>query len=202
MEQSTGDIAPTPVTFDADSGTLLDSLESGLEVPPQPQAEPGLPITTSMAASVPEQLVAPDEDGLGSDVDEQTRWGRSTTGVEATAPGEQVAMVPPVVAPEAEMPVVEPIAPPAVPNRDAPEVAEPEETLTRSGFRKRRRGKEGAPVATAKAEQPDDHAEPAPRRDAQSVQASLARFRAGVEEGRAVPGTDSTDQKQSEGGQD
>ena len=230
LEPSTDDIAPTPVAFDADSGVLLDSLDSGLELQPQPdgplpqtapsghdnghhfdsgpsQPEPGLPITTSMAAPAQDQLLAPEQDGtgLGNDADEQTRWGRSlVTPVEAIAPGEQSAFASPVPAPDPEMPVVQQIAPPAVPNRDAPEAAEPEETLTTSGFRKRRRGQEGAPAMTSRAEQPGDRAEPAPRRDAQSVQASLARFRAGVEEGRAAgPGSDSTDQNQSdEGGRD
>ena len=62
---------------------------------------------------------------------------------------------------------------------------DPTGELTPSGFRRRNRGHEGAPVAVVAVESHEDPSD-SPPRDADSVQASLARFRAGVTQGRAA----------------
>lgn len=74
------------------------------------------------------------------------------------------------------------------------------EETTPSGFRRRRRGHEGAPTATAA--HVERAAEPPTRRTPEEVQASLARFRQGVESGRAHashtnPADGSTDEGES-----
>ncbi len=110
----------------------------------------------------------------------------------AVPPMPAAPMVPPSLAPQAPAarPVVEPVA---LPPRRHTAVPAPARTTgsgdtTPSGFRRRRRGQEGAPRVGATAAPAAPVKPVAPKRSPQDVQASLLRFRRGVEAGRAEAG--------------
>ncbi|MEM7096438.1 MAG: ATP-binding protein [Actinomycetota bacterium] len=100
----------------------------------------------------------------------------------APSPAASPAPISPSLPP---LPTSPPTQPPVLMSTvvDPPAPTSPDKT--RSGFRKRRRGKEGAPEQAAAPAEPARLAPNPPRRSPEEVQASLARFRQGVEAGRA-----------------
>ncbi len=101
-------------------------------------------------------------------------------------------LVPPPLTPQAPAarPVVEPVALPPRSRTAAPAPARTAGSgdTTPSGFRRRRRGQEGAPRAGATSAPAAPVKPVAPKRSPKDVQASLLRFRRGVEAGRAEAG--------------
>jgi signal transduction histidine kinase len=103
---------------------------------------------------------------------------RASTLSSPPLPGAGPAPAPPPTPGAAPMPS---LPPPPAPARGRASDGD----LTPSGFRRRRRGQEGAPAPLSRTAQEDVGAPEPTTRDPESVQASLARFRAGVTQGRA-----------------
>ena len=200
---------PVPVDDDTDEQPAATGPARAPSVPAPP---PGLPTTTTMPITIPSDDVEPFSEIESPSEPASLGW---TLGPVERFHDEPVSgLMEPDPSPGRPMPPSEtdsragaPPAPRAFPGHEPPASYAasmgPEETpsrndpsapgvqghpieeRTRSGFRRRRKGQEGAPasppVSTPAAPEP-------PRRDAATVQASLARFRAGVTQGRVQAG--------------
>lgn len=203
------DRQPTSAEADADS-PVEAPVEATADATTAPEPMPGMPLTTTMPIAIPmadpdpigasDQIVAADPIGASDEVVAPAplpRWGRDPE-------MDRLSEVPPAPPPPPEeihelasyasslafeppTPPQPPLPPPPPRSTGSSPAADPVGELTPSGFRRRKRGHEGAPAAVSPAQSDEAPSEP-PHRDAGTVQASLARFRAGVTQGRAAVG--------------